>query len=82
MTIQNLDIQDPTKIITEVIFGSGFGVSVDCSGVVFGVNIDDDDDVGGSASALTGCNTDDVERPIAKAGTPPGENFRGFGSRT
>ena len=65
-------------MITEVIFGSGFGVSVDCSGV----NIDDDDDVGVSASALTGCNTDDVERPIAKAGTPPGENFRGFGSRT
>ncbi len=45
-----------------------------CSTPVVGCKIVDD--------VMVGCNTDEVERPIAKAGTLPGEYLRGLGSST
>ena len=54
-----------------------FGAS--CSVVIVEVKTDP---ASVDGSALIGCKTVDVESPIAKTGTPPGEYFRGFDSTT
>ena len=64
----------PTLVSTFIWF---FGAA--CSGTAVAVKVDV---AGADGSAFIGCKTADVERPMAKAGTPPGENFRGFDSTT